>query len=193
MRGLRILVALIAAVLFGKVGLGRADEHLRFPGEVPVDIYHSGGPIGSLTDGRWVVIPFWRPLDTIPTDHNLLQTFDEDAIDLPLLVNGFARLRDGLPPSWEARGNAVPFVFVRETDFLEAVDDHELTIAELLRLPSTRLGTASFYQEQNHIFGIHPVSHYAMVARGRLKDGRTFRVQFVEVDLVLIQTKVVFR
>src|SRR5262245_42199252 len=115
MRAQRKLVAVVVLCLIGQAGVARADQHLRFE-DIPVDIYHSGGPIGSLTDGQWVVIPFWRSPIEISFDHNLLQTFDADAIDLPLLVEGFVRLRGGLPPSWEARGNgAVPFAFVKQS------------------------------------------------------------------------------
>jgi hypothetical protein len=36
----------------------RGDLHLRFPRDIEPDFYHSGGPIGSLRNGTWIVIPF---------------------------------------------------------------------------------------------------------------------------------------
>jgi hypothetical protein len=171
-----------------------ADEHLRFPGDVPVDIYHSGGPIGSLTDGLQIVIPFWIAPELIRPDFNLLDTFDAVATELPLLVEGFVRWRDNYPPSWEARGlGAVPFWFVDAAEFAAAAADGELTIVELAALDSLLVGVAGFYQEQNHIYGLHPVSHYTMVASGTLANGRSFAVRFVEVDLVLLLTEIEFR
>ena len=42
-------------------------------------------------DGQWVAIPLWRSPESIPSDFNLLDTFDPRAVDLPLLVEGFVR------------------------------------------------------------------------------------------------------
>ena len=98
--GRRIAGALGVLVVFAVAGAVWADEHVRFPGDVPVDIYYSRGTIGFLHDDEWVVIPFWRLPESIPLDFNLLDTFDPRAVDLPLLVEGHARFRDNLPMSW---------------------------------------------------------------------------------------------
>ena len=191
--GRRNAVALAVLVMLAVVGTVWADEHVRFPGDVPVDIYYSGGPIGFLHDDEWVVIPFWRLPESIPLDFNLLDTFDPRAIKLPLLVEGLARFRDNLPMSWEARGlGSVPFWFVHLSEFQAAIADGALTIAELASLGSRVVGTARFYNEQNHIFGLHKVSHYTMVASGTLDDGRTFDLLFVEVDLEFVQVQIDF-
>ena len=185
------LGALVVLVVAGDAG---GDEHLRFPRDVQPDFYHSGGPIGSLSDGEWVAIPFWRAPESIPADFNLLGTFDPDAVDLPLLVEGFVRWRDEGPPSWEARGRgAVPIWFVRASELKVAAADGKLTIGELASFDSLQVGTADFYQEQNHIFGLHQVSHYALVASGKLSDGRLFNLLFVEVDLELLRAEIVVR
>jgi hypothetical protein len=190
----RVAVALGVLAMLTVAGDARADEHLRFPRDIQPDFYHSGGPIGSLTDGEWVAIPFWRPLDSVPADFNLLDTFDPAAVDQPLLVEGFVRWRDDGPPSWEARGlGAVPFLFVLRSELQAAAADGVLTIAELASLDSLIVGAADFYQEQNHIYGIHPVSHYALVATGLLEDGRSFDVLFVEVDLEFLMTEICFK
>jgi hypothetical protein len=188
-----IAVTLGVIVMFAVASAVRADEHVRFPQEIEPDFYHSGGPIGSLHDSQWVVIPFWRLPESIPPDFNLLDTFDPRAVDLPLLVGGFVRFRDNLPLSWEARGlGSVPFWFVHLSEFQAAIADGELTIVELASLGSRVVGTARFYNEQNHIFGLHQVSHYTMVASGTLDDGRSFDLLFVEVDLELVQVQIDF-
>jgi hypothetical protein len=51
---------------------------------------------------------------------------------------------------------------------------------------------ANVRRQFNHIFGIHPVSHFAFVARGRLDDGTAFDVRVVEVDLDLVRFDVRF-
>src|SRR5262245_5942507 len=193
MKSHRIAVALCVIATLTVVDAVWADEHVRFPGDVPVDIYHSGGPTGTLHNGEWVVVPFWRLPESIPLDFNLLDTFDSRAVDLPLLVEGLARFRDNLPMSWEARGlGSVPFWFVHLSEFQAAIADGELTISELASFDSLLKGTASFYNEQNHIFGLHPVSHYAMVASGTLDDGRSFNLLFIEVNLKLVQVQIDF-
>src|SRR5262245_47489631 len=99
MKSHRIAVAPCVIAMLTVVDVVWTDEHVRFPGDVPVDIYHSGRPTGTLHDGEWVVIPFWRLPESIPLDFNLLDTFDSRAVDLPLLVEGSARFRDNLPMS----------------------------------------------------------------------------------------------
>jgi hypothetical protein len=183
----------VLAVLAGASDAG-ADEHLRFPRDIQPDFYHSGGPIGSLSDGEWVAIPFWRAPESIPAEFNLLDTFDPEAVDLPLLVEGFLRWTGEGPASWEARGRgAVPIWFVRAPDLQAATADGELTIGELASLDSLRVGTADFYQEQNHIYGLHQVSHYTLVSSGELSDGRSFKLLFVEVNLEFVRAKIVVR
>jgi len=86
----------------------------------------------------------------------------------------------------------VPFWFVHLSEFQAAIADGELTISELASFDSLLKGTASFYNEQNHIFGLHPVSHYAMVASGTLDDGRSFNLLFIEVNLKLVQVQIDF-
>jgi hypothetical protein len=189
-----LLRSSVAVLVIAAVVPLHADLHLRFPADIEPDFYQSGGPIGSLHDGTWVVIPFWRPPSVVPDAFNLLDTFDPNAIGQPLLVEGFIRLGADGPPSWEARGlGAVPFWFVSVSDFNAAVGDRELTIGELEALASLRTGTADFYQEQNHIFGIHKVSHYTLVASGVLDEGGSFDVRFVESGLRFLQTHIGFQ
>ena len=60
-------------------------------------------------------------------------------------------------------------------------------------MKSLRTGTASFYQEENHLYGVHPVSHLAVVARGKLSDGSSFDVRVIEVGLELKQVQIDFK
>ena len=177
-----------------------ADRHLNVPEDIQPPVYTSaGGPlllpdgaVFALADDEWAAIPFWRPADCIRPDFNLLESFDLAALDCPLLVDGFVRWRNG-PASWEARGvETVPIWFVLRTELEQATADDELTIGELAALGSLVVGTADFYHEQNHGFGIHPVSHLALVAWGTLEDARRFCLRVVEVKLRLVQVQIDF-
>jgi hypothetical protein len=173
-------------------GGAAANVRLAFPRDVEPDFYTSV-PVDALHDDEWAVIPFWRSPDAIPPDFDLLDYFDESAAQSPLAVSGFAVFDDVGPIVSEARGEgAVPVWFVRWPELREAISDGDLRIGELASLSSLRRGLASVYEDQNHIFGIHPVSHFAFVARGRLDDGTAFDVRVVEVDLDLVRFDVRF-
>ena len=81
-------------------------------------------------------------------------------------------------------------VFVLLSEFEAAAADGDMTIGELSALESLVTGTTSFYQEQNHIFGIHPVSHYSLISSGMLDDGRSCDVFSVERNLRFLQTRI---
>jgi hypothetical protein len=169
-----------------------ANQHVRFPEDVLPDFYTST-PIEALHNDEWAVIPFWRPPECIRADFNLLRYFDAAAVNCPLLVVGFAEFNDVGPTLTEARGlGAVPIWFVRWSELQAATADRVLTIGELASLPSLLIGTADIYNEQNHIYRIHEVSHFALVGHGTLQDGRTMDVQIVEVDLELIRVFIQF-
>ncbi len=195
------LIALAALVL---AVAGFANERLLIPEDTAPPLYTSGGaplflPDGSvfaIHDGQCAAIPFYRPPECVPPDFNLLEGFDLGALDCPLLVEGFGEFGESFPNpnSTELRGlGAVPVWFVRWDELQDAVDDGELTILELASLESLQIGSASFYQEQNHIFGTHQVSHLALVASGTLQDGSQFDLQVVEVALQLVYVRIAFR
>ncbi|HZN03054.1 MAG TPA: hypothetical protein VFD06_05655 [Candidatus Polarisedimenticolia bacterium] len=172
--------------------VARANDHVRVPEDIDPNFYTSA-PLESLTDGEWTAIPFFRPPECIRADFNILRYFDAAALLCPLLVEGFAEFNDVGPilSSLHGRG-AVPIWFVRAAELAAATADRVVTIGELGALPSLQKGVAGFYNEQNHIFGVHQVSHFTLVARGALDDGRAFEVGVIEVDLELVRAIIEF-
>ncbi|MCI0746525.1 MAG: hypothetical protein L0Y58_14080 [Verrucomicrobia subdivision 3 bacterium] len=195
-----VAAALLTIPLLASVSW--ANERLVVPGDIQPDFYTaSGGPFllpdgttVALNDGEWAAIPFWRPIQCVPLDFNLLETFDPRALSCPLFIAGFLEFKDGVPISWELQGVApLPIWFVKWSELQAATADGELTIVELASLDSLQTGTATYYQDQNHLFGLHPVSHLTLVARGKLKDGRSFDLRVIEVNLKFTQAQIVFK
>src|SRR5262245_53037929 len=153
------------------------------------------GTFFAVQDDEWAAIAFYRPPSSVPAEFNLLDTIDFAALDQPLSVDGFAvfkDLADPAPKVAQARGNgAVPIWFVSTAELQAATADGILTIGELSALPSLRTGTATRYYEQNHIVGIHPVSHLTIMAQGTLDDGGSFSLHGVEVGLELKEVDIV--
>ncbi len=204
MRRHRIAVWLGVVTVLALAATAWANIRLRIPQDIQPPFYTTGagpfflpdGSIFVIHDDEWVAIPFWRPPACVPAGFNLLDLFDPAATGCPILVEGFAIFRQPAPPpiSTEVQGlGAVPIWFVRRSEFQAATADEVLTIGELAALPSLRVGTASFYQEQNHIFGAHPVSHLTIVAHGTLAGGGSFDLLAIEVALELVQVRIVFR
>lgn len=194
----RICFSIAFSILMGWTVLSsavRANVHVRVPEDVLPPFYTSV-PVDTLHNDAWAAIPFWRPAECVPADFNLLDYFDAAAVECPLLVEGFAEFRsldDRGPILTEARGlGAVPIWFVRWPELQAAIADGVLTIGELASLPSLLVGAADMYNEQNHIYRIHQVSHFALVAHGRLQDARSFDLQIVEVDLELVRVLIEF-
>jgi hypothetical protein len=144
-------------------------------------------------DGEWAVIPFYRTPD-LPADFDLLNDSDPNVFDKQLHIKGWVEFTDDFQPfRWIAQGTgAVPVVFVKWSELKDAMADGKLYVGELAAMGSIRYGTASYYVEENHIYGIHPVSHLAVVARGTLVGGGTFDVRVIEVGLELKEVKIVF-
>jgi hypothetical protein len=201
-RGILISLGAFAALL--AAGAVWADVRLLIPKDIEPPFYTSGagpnllpdGSIFAVHDGQWAAIPFIRPPECVPLDFNLLETFDPAALNCPLLVDGFTiweDLSDPAPKSTQLDGlGEVPVWFVSWSEFQTATADGELTILELASLESLQIGSAEFYREQNHIFGVHPVSHLTIAARGSLEDGRTFQLQAVEVNWDLANVRIAF-
>jgi hypothetical protein len=70
--------------------------------------------------------------------------------------------------------------------------DGDLTMLELWTADSLRIGSAEFYEHQNHVFGVHPVSHLTIVGRGSLEGGGSFELNAIEVDLDLMYVQIDF-
>jgi hypothetical protein len=201
MRHHRIAVALGAFAMIAVAGAAWANDRLRVPQDAQPPFYLGGGGPSVLTngsifvmhDGEYAAIPFWRPPESMPAGFDLLNDFDPNVLNTPLLVEGHVIFKDGVVHSWESRGTgAVPVWFVRLSELQTAMADGDLPIEELAALDSLIIGIADFYHEQNHAESNHPVSHLTVVASGTLDDGRAFHLHVVEVGLELKQVQIVF-
>ncbi|HZL87962.1 MAG TPA: hypothetical protein VFB96_06260 [Pirellulaceae bacterium] len=202
MKRRRILISLGVLTLTAIAGALWADVRLLIPVDIEPPFYTSGagpslapdGSIFAVHDDQWAAIPFIRPPECVPPDFNLLTTFDPAALDCPLLVDGFTiwkDLSDPAPKASQLDGlGEVPVWFVSWPELQTTMADGELTILELASMESLQVGSAEFYREQNHIFGVHPVSHLTIAAHGSLEDGRSFQLQAVEVDFELVNVQI---
>jgi hypothetical protein len=136
-----------------------------------------------VSDG-WLVLPFYRDPSCVRADFNLLNLFDVPAaFGCALTVEGFYMIeKDALPGTFpmivQSTGGAVPFWFVRWTDFQTAAADGVVTIGELQSL-NPLVGTADKFNEtlrprmDNHLIQIN--------ASGYLEDGRSFSFHLTHV------------
>jgi hypothetical protein len=131
---------------------------------------------------EWSVVYFYRPVECIPRDFNLLAFFDAPrAFECePMTVDTFAVWETGPgldpfgPRQARARGlGAVPIWFVRTDDLDRAESDGVLTIPELEALDPL-MGHASVFTETLHPAGAVENVVLVVNARGRLEDGRSF-------------------
>lgn len=181
-------VVLLALTLFADGAA--AAERFRIPEEAPgvpayareLDSPHS----------EWVVYVFYRSLDCVPLNFNFVDFFDFELLDptedCQILMQGFEIWEDpetSFAPFQnelhEVEGVPIPILFVRRTEWLEAVDDGKLTFRDLLRFDSLLVGMADSYHEILQPEGANKNPELNVTASGVLEDGRTFDV-FVEAN-----------
>ena len=165
------------------------NKQVQFPAEDPgVPFYVRTGNLLNqffVSDG-WLVMPFYRNPSCVRADFNLLTMFDVPAaFGCPLTVEGFYMIEKDAPLGTfpfivQSKGTAVPFWFVRWTDFQTAAADGVVTIGELQAL-NPLVGTADKFREtlrprprmDNHLIQIN--------ASGQLNDGRSFSFHVTHV------------
>jgi hypothetical protein len=134
---------------------------------------------------EWTAAYFYRPVDCIPEDFNLLRFFDPPRVFGcgPMTVEGFAiwETGPGLDPApihSRYRGlDAVPIWFLPTEDYLAATEDAVLTIGELEALDPL-MGHARLFSQIQHP---SPPAHNDLLlvnATGTLQDGRSFRLHW---------------
>jgi hypothetical protein len=202
MRRPRISLVVSVLAVLALAGAVWANVRLRVPQDVTPPFYTSGsgpfilgdGSLFAINDGEWAVIVFYRSPEFAPAGFDFLNDFDPNVFSAPLHVDGFIELDNaGDFLMSQARGTgAVPMWFVKWEELQDAAADGTLLIDELLDMDSLRVGTASSFEEQNHVDGIHPVSHLTVVASGTLEGGGTFDLRAVEVGLELKRVRIVF-
>ncbi len=133
--------------------------------------------------GEWTPVIFYRPVDCIPENFNLLSLFDVPRVFAcgPMTVDGFAiwETGPGLDPApfqnqYLGLG-AVPIWFVRTEDYLAASEDGVVTIGELEALDPV-MGQARLFGQTLHPFPPVENSVLVVTATGALQDGRSFRL-----------------
>ncbi len=148
-------------------------------------------------DGTMAAIVFYRRPECVPHDFNMLLFFDLAPVDIPgvpvplprayacpLVVQGFEIWRNAPPPVDSApmfasyrEAEPVPVWFVSWSEFLDVAADGVVTIGELEQMTSLRRGMASQFTESLHPTGgaINPA--ISIVAKGKLDDGQSFKLQ----------------
>ena len=177
----RWLVAVVGVVVALALvpGVATAQSPKREePAELP---FYARDVFGA---GEWSVVYFYRPVECVPRDFNLLLFFDVPRVFGcgPMTVDTFAVWETGPgqdpfgPRQGRARGlGAVPVWLVRTEDLRRATSDGVLTLAELQALDPL-MGTADFFTEVLHPGGAVENPHLVVNARGTLEDGRSFTV-----------------
>jgi hypothetical protein len=185
------LVALVAAYAFASVRLQVPKDWPGIPAYAQISHIQPFGEEIYHTD-EWAAIPFYRNPGCVPPDFNLLDMMDPPrCFDCPMTVEGFEIWpvppdQGGLGPSqgkyWGL--GAVPIYFVSWPELQTAVADGNLTITELVALPSLQIGSAGFYSLVLHPSGGPAnVPHIEISARGvLLNDGRQFQFQVAGGD-----------
>jgi hypothetical protein len=153
-------------------------------------------------DSEWVAIWFFRDPNCIPMDFNLLNTLDftpafpggpPRPFLCPLTVRSFFIWKNGpfpidsVPLQESDSGNAVPVWFVKVADFQAAAADDQVTIGEILAMPSLRKGTARTFESVDHFGAYRPQGtgngSIETTANGTLQDGTAFQVEFREMGV----------
>lgn len=202
---------MIRGLVFGAmlIGTGTAwcNERLEVPLEDPgppaySQVQRTAGPEQFFiphTD-QWAAIPFLRETACIPADFDLLDFADftpawpggpPRPFLCALTVEGFAIYKNGPPPVDQApilsqfrEVSEVPIWFAAWPELHAAASDGDLTVPELLALPSLRFGYADFYRETVQPGVERPQGpgngRIEINASGQLMDGTGFRLHVRE-------------
>lgn len=195
--------------LVGLAVLAQANVRTEIPPDAGPPFYTyiqrlvDGSPF-FFHDNEWVAISWLRDPSCVPPAFNLLDTNDFTPafpggpprwLLCPLTVHGFAIWKNGPPPidfvpmlsSLQGNG-AVPIWFARLSEVQAAAADDNLTITELLALPSLRKGHAGLYQEITQPGTFRPQGEgngkIEVTASGALEDGTLFQIEFREMGVI---------
>lgn len=173
-----VTLVIFAVLLLVAPTVALANVRIENGGQVP--FYAQMSADETVTDGTWVGIVFFRPVDCIPSDFNLLDYFDFSAFGKPTTMDGFDIWGDPdtdpapLYEVFKGKGE-VPVWFVSLAEYEIAKSDGTLTIGELEGMDSLRTGVGS---KVNVVF--HTAlsnSHHAVItASGALDGGGTFEL-----------------
>jgi hypothetical protein len=182
---LRICLPVLVAGLIG-IGTATAQVVVNFPEEDPGPPYYARIRSGFVvhTDQIAAII-FYRQPSCVPPSFNLLNLFNPPAaFSCALTVEGFEVFDPGpRPPGTVPRQvktfglGAVPVWFVPWAELQTAMADGNLTIPELLAIPSLQMGSAGSFHETLHPSEAAQQAELTMVASGSISTGQTFFLQ----------------
>jgi hypothetical protein len=186
-----LLLVVVAALLLIVPG---AYAKIRTEGGGDVPFYARLESEDTLHTDEWAPIVFYRPPECVPDDFNLLDFYDwpddlgpgafgctSPTTDGFMIWDG----EPGLSPPIQIKLNglgAVPVWFVAWPELQAAMEDGELTMADLEAMHSLMIGLASIYTETLHPTGVVKVPMINYVASGTLDDGRSFHVHALLVS-----------
>ncbi len=159
-------------------GLFRIESPM-FPFYSRTELAHGGG-FGYHTD-QWAAIVFYRDPNCVPSDFNLFEFYDvPGAFFCQSLVDGFSLHVEPLgmtpPKVSQLNGSAVPIWFVPwDAPIQLAIQNEELTRAQLEAMPGLVKGVATHYREVLTTTESHPRPMINITARGQIAGGGSFR------------------
>lgn len=202
------LAGLALAWATGSSFTASGSERFLFPQEqTVVPAYARFTTVSDLgfTDRVWFVIPFYRDPACVPRNFNLLEFFDRprawecDDI-IPPYIEGFV-IRSEPPPAppeiFHADGlEGMPIWFVGFDELQQVAEKNrgEITIRDLEKMDTLRVGVADYYLEELQT-AVNPVSSHRMVTSGELLDGTPFMATYdhgSSTDVPKIQAHIVF-
>ena len=176
MRLRRLVVVMLAAVMFSAMALPVASAKVRLDNEGQTPYYARIESDDVMADGDTAMVYFYRPVACVPDDFNLLDFFDiPGAFSCnPPTTDGYFTWENGpeidaIPILVELRGlGAVPVWFVDAGQYVAAIGDGVLTIGELEGL-NPRKGVATELVEV-----LEPNVQLTVRMNGVLDDGSRF-------------------
>ena len=202
MKRSNVLIKAICAAILVAASLAYASVRVEFPAQIPGPPSYSIIERGFIphTDD-WAAVPFVRQPACVPLNFNLLDFADltpafpggpPRSILCDLTVEGHAIFKNGPPPvdvapiQTHLQGlGAVPIWFVNTAELATALQDDILTIAELMSLPSLRIGSATFF-EMTRVTGLLKGPGNGKIqlnATGTLLGGGSFEFRIREMGI----------
>jgi hypothetical protein len=203
MKRLNTRIKAICAGILVAASLAYANVRVEFPAQIPGPPGYSIIERGFIphTDD-WAAVPFVRQTACVPLNFNLLDFRDLTPafpggpprfVLCDLTVEGHAIFKNAPPPVDPApiqvhmQGlGAVPIWFVSTAELATALQDDVLTIAELMSLPSLRIGSAAFFELTNQPGPLRKglgTGKIELNATGTLAGGGSFEFRMREMGV----------
>jgi hypothetical protein len=203
MKRLNTRIKAICAGILVAASLAYANVRVEFPAQIPGPPSYSIIERGFIphTDD-WAAVPFVRQPACVPLNFNLLDFADLTPafpggpprfVLCDLTVEGHAIFKNAPPPVDPApiqahmQGlGAVPIWFVSTAELATALQDDVLTIAELMSLPSLRIGSAAFFELTNQPGPLRKglgTGKIELNATGTLAGGGSFEFRMREMGI----------